>query len=389
VTGPVRVAILCNSSLGQIDAIREYSFLLRAALEEKGNVADLVLRDGNGMWKVAGVSGALVPMRRLRTTLAQYDALVLQYNPFMYGKWGFAPWLPADIALLSARRRRVRIVLMVHEPYVPMINWRWTLMGIWQRSQLLALRIPSDVVLASITRWTDRFASRWPSRPTFHLPVGSNLPDMRHFRTEERLRLGVDAQTVVLSTFGTGDPARLPEYIAAAANAVARAGCRVLLLNLGIGAPPLHDLADDVRVETPGVLSAEDVARRLAASDIYLASHHEGISSRRGTMMAALQHGLPVVGTDGRLTDPMLRAEADAIRLVPVGRPEVFAEAAAALAGDPRERQARGRRARELYEQRFDWPVIADRLVTAIAAAAEPQVEPEDDPRRLRPESLR
>jgi glycosyltransferase involved in cell wall biosynthesis len=384
----MRLAILCNASAGRIDAIREYSTLLTAALQENGNVADLVLRDGTGRWRVAAASGAAVPMRRLRTNLAQYDALVLQYNPFMYGRWGFAPWLAADIALLSARRRRARIVLMVHEPYVPMINWRWTLMGFWQRFQLLALRLPSDIVLASIEPWADRFATRWPSRPTFHLPVGSNLPDMRRVREAERARFGADAQTIILATFGTGDPARLPEYIVAAAEAVARSARRVLLQNLGIGAPPLHGLSDEVRVETPGALPAEAVARRLAGSDIYLASHHEGMSSRRGTMMAALQHGLPVVGTHGRLTDPTLRAEAKAIRLVPVGRPDLFAEAAVELANDARERRTIGERARALYERCFDWPVIARRLVGAIVAASAPQHEPVDDLARPRPEWL-
>jgi glycosyltransferase involved in cell wall biosynthesis len=384
----VRLAILCNASPGRIDGIRDYSFLLSAALEKHGEAVDLILRDHTGGWELAGASGHLSPLRRLRPTLARYDALVLQYNPFMYGKWGFAPWLAAQLALLSARRERARIVLMVHEPYVPMINWRWTLMGFWQRFQLLALRLPSDIILASIEPWAERFAAQWPSRPTFHLPVGSNVPDMRRVREAERARFGAGDDTIALATFGTGDPARLPEYIAAAAGAVARSGRQVVLLNLGIGAPPLHGLSDEVRVMTPGALPAEGVARRLAASDIYLASHHEGISSRRGTMMAALQHGLPVVGTDGRLTDPRLRAEAKAIRLVPVGRPDLFAEAAVELANDAGERLTVGERARALYERCFDWPVIARRLVAAIVAASAPQHEAQDDSAQARPESI-
>ena len=100
-----------------------------------------------------GVSADVVGRDAFDAELAAYDAVVVQYNPFMYGRWGFAPWLPA--ALWRARRSRgaPEIALMVHEPYVPMVNWRWALMGLWQRSQLLALYGMADVVFASIDSW--------------------------------------------------------------------------------------------------------------------------------------------------------------------------------------------------------------------------------------------
>ena len=50
--------------------------------------------------------------------------------------------------------------------------------------------------------------------------------------------------------------------------------------------------------------------------------------------MSALQHGIAVVGTDGPRTDGLLRHSRDALLLIPVERPDLFAKAARRLAAD-------------------------------------------------------
>src|SRR4029453_3959065 len=94
-----------------------------------GVAADLCMRTRMGTWVTDHSDGG----RREETSsfasgLKGYDAVVVQYNPFMYGRWGFAPWLPLGLWRLRGRKAVGRIALMVHEPYVPMVNWRWTLM---------------------------------------------------------------------------------------------------------------------------------------------------------------------------------------------------------------------------------------------------------------------
>lgn len=288
--------------------------------------------------------------------------LLLQYNPFSFGRWGFAPWLPAKLWRLRRSSRRVKIALMVHEPYVPIYDWRTALMGAWQRFQLLAVRVLADVVFASITVWASELAARRPSRPTYHLPVGSNLPDMRHTRAMERKRLGADDETLILAAFGTNHPSRLLDYLASAARAVASEGVPTILLNLGSDVPAV-DAGPGVDVRTPGRLESEEIARYLAAADVFVAPFSDGISTRRTTVMAALQHALPVVSTDGALTDPGLRQATAALTLTPVGDPSQFARAASELALDPGVRRQRGLNARSLYEREFDWPVLSARLI--------------------------
>jgi glycosyltransferase involved in cell wall biosynthesis len=343
------IALVCMESHGQTDGIRDYTVQLADALR-----------------RLDGVSAELLGPEALNGALVDYDAMVLQYNPFMYGRWGFAPWLPA--ALLRTRRRHptLEVALMVHEPYVPMSDWRWTLMGLWQRSQLLALHALADVVFASIDSWAAMLGRLRPRRPAHHLPVGSNLPDMRVRRAEVRATLGATDETVVVSAFGTGHPARQIDYVVEGANAVAGGGIPTIVQNLGAGAPELHGIERSVRVSQPGYQSPAALAERLAATDIFLAPFVDGVSTRRTTVMAALQHGLPIVGTDGDLTDRLFRSSSRALHLVPVARRDLFADTALRLALRREERETLGQAARELYADYFDWPVIAARLQTCL-----------------------
>jgi len=256
---------------------------------------------------------------------------------------------------------------MVHEPFVPMTDWGWTLMGLWQRTQLAALRPAADVVFVSIEAWTRRFSAWQPQRPTFHLPVGSNFPDRSVAREDERARLGVEADDVVLAMVDTGGSARSPQLVTAALERLAEDGRSVVLLVLGAGASLPPDVPAAIESHLPGPLGAQAFASRLAAADIFLAPYVDGVSTRRGSMMVALQHGVAVLGTNGFLTDNVLRGATAALRLAPVDRPDLFAEEAARLAANADERGALGRAGRVLYLERFDWPVLARELLDRLA----------------------
>jgi glycosyltransferase involved in cell wall biosynthesis len=354
--GPLRIALLYRDGGEQVDGIRDHTRRLAEALRGTG-AADVRMELGVR----PGFTAALRP---------DDDVLLVQYNPFSYARWGFAPWLPVE--LLRVRRRR-RVALMVHEPYVPMRNLRWSLMGAWQRLQLWLLWLSAGVVLASIEPWTARLARWRPRRPVHHLPVGSNLPDGRAGREEARSRLGIAADEVVLATLGSRSPAWLAGPVLAAATAVAAAGCPASALLLGADAPDVDGLAEVLRVRRPGWLSDEDLAAALAAADLFLLPLADGVSTRRTTLMAALQHAVPVIATHGPLTDRQLVEAGDALRLVPVARVDLFAEAARALAEEPAARLRLGRAGRSLYERAFAWERTAVRLLRALSPpAAEP-----------------
>jgi glycosyltransferase involved in cell wall biosynthesis len=342
VRSATRIRLVCGPRRTDVDGILDYANRLAPALADAGLEAEV---------------------DRERPDARPADAVLLNYNPFSWGRWGFAPRLARS--LRRARRRGSLICLMVHESYVPPLNLRWRLMGAWQRRQLRALHRCADLVFTPVQPLAEELRTWHPQRPVTHLPVGSNLPDMRHCRDSERERLGIGPETLAIAAFGTGHPSRRIEDVAAATNAVADRGDGIVVLNLGAGAPPIHGLGESVRLIEPGRLDASDVGRHLAAADLFVAPFVDGVSTRRTTLMAALQHGVAVVGTDGRLTDDILRRSSDALTLVPVGDRDRLEEAVRRLVRDPDQRLARGAAGRELYERSFDWPVTA-----AIIAAA-------------------
>jgi glycosyltransferase involved in cell wall biosynthesis len=365
--GMQRLAIVCNESAGRVDAIRDYSVRLAGAIRHRGVAADLCLRQATGRWFVMDGENRGLPRESLHSALqaADYAAVVLQYNPFMYGRWGFAPWLPLQLLGLKGEHRP-QIGLMVHEPYVPMVSWKWALMGAWQRAQLEAVRLGAAVVFASIETWARQLRARRPFRPALHLPVGSNLPDGRHARATMRERLKIADDEIALATFTTGVSGRVFGHAVQAANALAAKSGTAVLLHLGAGAPSPEGLANSVRVYQPGRLASEEVACWLSAADLFLAPFVDGVSTRRGSMMAALQHAVPVVGTAGPLTDGILARASEALTLVPVDRPDLFADAALKLAESRDVAKSRGRAGRALYTATFDWPVIAGRVLLAL-----------------------
>jgi glycosyltransferase involved in cell wall biosynthesis len=341
------VALVTARSTTQADGIRDYTHLLRHALQRQSVAADILEWSGRGPARPAHLPGV--------------DALVVQYNPFSFGRWGFAPDLPLFLASLRRRRRRPRIAVMFHETYVDMRNARWALMGAWQRAQLLAVQACADVQLCSIQRWTERLRRTALGRPVHHLPVASNLPDARADRERTRAALGAADDTLVLGCVGLRHPGRLEEHVLAASHAAAQAARPVLLLDLGPGERTVERLGAHVTLRRTGFLEERALAGHVAATDVFLAPYRDGVSTRRTTVMAALQHGIPVVGTKGHLTDDVL-ARAPELVLTGPDRPEPFAAAVAVLAGDDGHRERLGAAGRRLYETRFDWPVLVERL---------------------------
>ncbi len=357
----MRIALLARESSASVDAIHDHTVRLADALRGAGADVDLRLRRPDGSW----ADGTGVTHRRLGDGLDGYDVVLLQYNPFLYGRRGFAPWLPVALWRLRAARSRPRVALLIHETAMPLHSARWALMGLWQRAQLRALRPAADVTFASIDRWAEDLGRLRPKRPTVHLPVGSNLPDMRSAREPRRAALGVDSETLVVATLTTGHPWQLLDLAAAALRRLAEAdGRRLVLLALGAGAGEPPGLPPPVEVVRPGPVPADELAASLAAADLFLAPFKDGVSTKRGSLMAALQHGLAIVGTCGESTDASLAASG-ALVLVPC-EPSLFAKAALEVGTDPDRRRALGVAARRLYATEFDWPVLARRILAHV-----------------------
>jgi glycosyltransferase involved in cell wall biosynthesis len=107
------------------------------------------------------------------------------------------------------------------------------------------------------------------------------------------------------------------------------------------------------RLRWTGELPPSAVAAHLRACDLLLQPYPDGVSSRRGSVMAGLANGVPVVTNLGHLSEA-LWATAAGVEVIPSPDPAALAATAAAiLALPPEGRLALAARGAELYRTEF------------------------------------
>jgi glycosyltransferase involved in cell wall biosynthesis len=301
------------------------------------------------------------------------DWLFVQFNQFSYGPWGFNPFLPWTLARLRAACPRMRLAVMAHEEFVPATHLRNAIMSLWQRAQFLALCRLADYMLYSTSAWVRKFRGWFPDTRGAHLPVGSNIPRSSMSRAEARAKIGVRAPLVVGYFGSTGGSRRIGHVRAALSRLQDLRPGGVELLYIGQHGAALRQILAGIPVHDAGPLPEAEVADGFAAMDLYVAPFVKGVSTRRGSFMAGLQHGVPTVSTIGAQTDPVLREQNGAAFLLTAETSHAaFAEAAASLAQTPSKRRALGREAASLYRRAFDWPVLAQQLETYLRPLTTP-----------------
>jgi hypothetical protein len=342
-TESLRIAVLTRVG-EEVNAIHDASACLVEALERRGHVALLV------DWCPGAV----------RSAASSADVLAVPYNPFLYGRWGFAPSLVRDLAGIRFRRARPCLVLVVHETFVQIRSPKSLVMGAWQRLQLGALLMLADRSFASIESWAAMLSR---VRRTSHLPSGSAVPDARAERDSIRAELGVSDRLVV-ATLSTGHPSHLTSYVASSLQRIAASGRPSTFLQLGAGASGL-DVPAEMPVIRPGRLSAERLAAHVASADLLLTPFADGVSTRRTSFMVGLQQAVAVLGTSGRSTDSVL--ESAGLELTEVGNPDEFAARASVLAEADEHRARVAASGHMLYASRFTPDAIAARFLEGIA----------------------
>jgi glycosyltransferase involved in cell wall biosynthesis len=126
-------------------------------------------------------------------------------------------------------------------------------------------------------------------------------------------------------------------------------------------------LSDHVRAT--GAVPPDELSVVLQACDLVVQPYPDGASSRRGTLMAALAHGVAVVTTEGRLSESVWR-ETGAVRLVGPEDSAALSHAAIALCGDAEARATLSRAGRALYAERFDLSHTIHALMAGSCQAA-------------------
>jgi glycosyltransferase involved in cell wall biosynthesis len=300
------------------------------------------------------------------------DWLLLQFEQFSYGRWGLNPFLPLAIYRIRRKTPATRIAILFHEDYMPATGPASAVMSAWQQPQFRVLGHLADIAFFSTEQRAKTYAGSFNGTNVRHLPVGSNMPTVSADRLRQRTALGIDDDTVVLGVFGSAHPSRLLSHVGAAVTACRRESTDVDVLYIGPDGDDVRSaLGAEADVLDAGPLAPEEVSRHFCAMDLYLAPFRDGVSSRRGSFLTGLQHGVATATTRGPETGPSLaRQHGTAFVAPPRDRRDLFVRHVTRLASSPALRTTLGEQGHALYDRRYAWPHVARRLRTALRRTA-------------------
>jgi glycosyltransferase involved in cell wall biosynthesis len=233
--------------------------------------------------------------------------------------------------------------------------WDWLdrpqhqIIALVQRWMSRALARRADRIFVSVEGWRRQLGdlgarAEW-------LPIPSNIPTDVPELVTARIRrdLGRGPWVGHFGTYAAG----IVRDLAPALLELADRSSDVRFLLLGRGATRFgQDLGLGERVRFLEDLPADSVAAYLSACDILLQPFPDGISARRTSAMAGLALGIPMVTTEGHLTDSVWPAS-EAVSLAPAGDVATMAGRVLDLLEAPEQRKALGERGTRLYRDRF------------------------------------
>jgi glycosyltransferase involved in cell wall biosynthesis len=207
-----------------------------------------------------------------------------------------------------------------------------------------------------------------PTRAAY-IPIGANVPEYRGNR-----RFSAEQTLKTIAVFSvTGGDTRSQE-VRDIVLAVRRVEDRIGSIRLevfGRGADEARQSLERglegsaVELAIRGVIPAEEITRTLSAAHVLL-SVRGLVTARRGTAIAGIACGLPVVGYGRPGSDPAI--DAAGIRLVPWRDSEELSNELVQVLTDEELWQEMHEKNVRALEQYFSWDAVADRYVKLLAA---------------------
>lgn len=348
----------------QPGGVGDYSREVATALARAGHEAHVWAPGDAGVRMEGGVTVHRVPGLFLPSGLVKLTRgleacpgprrLLLQYVPHAFGLKAmnvpFCAWF-------AARRQDERWVFF-HEvvyPWSPRAPLRHQVLAGTTRVMARLVAGAADRVFVSIPPWKEHLPAR-ALRVTECCPVPSNVPTEAPEADVQAVRSAMGGGPVVghFGTYGKSivdllEPVLVP---------LLRADSRRRALLIGRGSREFSEsLARrhaelGAQLRPVGALEPAGVAAHLRACDVLVQPYPDGVSARRGSVMAGLGVGMPVVTNTGHLTESLWR-ELGPVALVEGIAPGPMVAAAERLLTHDGERAALRERATRVYHERF------------------------------------
>lgn len=231
--------------------------------------------------------------------------ILLQYVPFMYSKkGGINFFVPLFIILLKIFSNETKFAVMLHELWYPNEpSFKSKILHYLHKLQLCLMLPVFSKIFTSTKSNFQEIKSLLPvvkDRIVF-LPVASNIktPKKRNFSFRNRSHL---------VHFGSLHISRNAEELVIKINHLLQDFPGVTLSYIGgeFFSPDIKDKLSS-QIIYLGKLSDNEINQIFSQSDLLLAFYSDGVSARRGSILAALDHGLPVLTVLGHQTDDLFK----------------------------------------------------------------------------------
>ncbi len=356
----------CVAVLGQpdtpTDAVEDYCRYLSDALQKHGVSLELL----RVRWMEKGWRDAL---KELRKTAEEQKGcwFLLQYTALAWSRHGFPLHLPDLMRTLKQPGARCAVVFHDGAPSAGtrMIDRPRRMLQTYAMRKVLRM---AD--LAILTYPPER-ASWIPSgsRNIAFIPVGANLPCPESvWGVKKDNASGTRALCVFSVSPGPAGRDEVEWIAVAVRHAAQKIGSLQLVIvgrNSIEAGRELKKRLNGVSVEVivHGLLAGDDIVRVLGACHAMLFARGQ-ISSRRGSAIAGIACGLPVIASEGPETAPPI-TEAGVVLLPAEARNE-FGPALVRVLADDAYRESLAERSRSAQKRYFSWDAIAAQYATAL-----------------------
>jgi glycosyltransferase involved in cell wall biosynthesis len=348
-----------------VDGVEDYCTFLGEALAPRNRQ----LKKVSVEWSDAGWARSL---HRLWRASEEWRGtwVALQYTALAWSRRGFPFGALAVLGVLRLRRARCAVVF--HEPYSQIEGSRWIdrIRGLCQ--DWVIRRLYYGAERSIFTEPLNRVGWLPPNdRKAVFIPIGANIPEPQ---THSRTRPANNGAAKTVAVFCLSSPpmrqGEVKDICSAVRFAVASCG-KLRIVFLG------RETADaqgeivrnlegvPVEVFNFGVRAVEEISDTLAKADAMLCVRGP-LYPRRGSALAGVACGLPIVGYEGAAAGTPL--EEAGIALVPYKDSKALGAALARVLTDDGFRAALRERSRRAHEKHFCWSIIARQYAESLGS---------------------
>lgn len=345
------------------DGVEDYCRMLRDAAARRG----LSFEIARVHWAEKGWSDAIADLRK---EAAEWRGrwVLLQFTTLAWSRRGFP--LRAPRVLRQLRQCGARVGVVFHD-FFPFRGKgiAGTAREYCQARVFRQLYAVSELAIFTVPVNKIPWLPLRREKATF-IPVGSNFPEVGRTKAGDAPPASAGPTVAVFGITGGEKGSEEVGDIAHALKAVRSQGMRPRLAAIGRGSEVFekelrHALGGSgIEVSVPGLMPAADLARTLTSAKVLLCVRGH-VSSRRGSAIAGIACGVPIVGYRGEETGfPITEA---GVLLVNQHDREGLAQALVNVLTDEKLCQDLRRRSEVAAREYFSWDAIASQFAAAIS----------------------